>query len=69
MKVYQKNPMNMKIPSIYMFASRIISDIDSLSIPPNRTCGVFWIPTTDFPAPLNIEVDHLCHVNAMLINI
>ena len=48
----QKNALNMKMPSIYMFASRIMSDRDNYAFPPNRTLGVFRTPTKVSPLRL-----------------
>ena len=45
MKVYQKNPMNMNMPSMHLCGSRIMSDHNNLCISPNRTAGVFRIRT------------------------
>ena len=64
----QKNALIMNMPSIHLFASRIMSDIVSIAYSPNRTPGVFRTPTR-VSAPLNTAVAHPCHVDAMLINI
>ena len=57
MKVDQKNPLNMNMPSICLFASRIISNIDSCAyhlIEPPEYFGF----RLGFPAPLNTEIAH-----------
>jgi hypothetical protein len=57
----QKNALNMNMPSIHLFASRIMSRVDSCAFPPHIYAEYFGIPTMDFPAPFNIEVAHPCH--------
>ena len=68
MKVAQKNALNMNMPSIHLFACRIISNIGRVAFSPHMHVEYFGL-RLGFPAPLNIELAHTCHVNAMLINI
>ena len=62
MKIDQKIVLNMNMPSIHLFASRIMSLVDSCACIPNIYAEYFGFPTRDFPAPFNIEVAHPCHV-------
>jgi hypothetical protein len=58
------------MPSIYLFASRIMSHDDSYACSPYIYAEYFGFPTMVFPAPFNIEVAHpamLCHANQHLI--
>ena len=61
MKIDQKNIRNMNMPSINLFASRIISLVDSYACSPHIYAEYFGFPTKVFPAPFNIEVEHPCH--------
>jgi hypothetical protein len=62
MKIDQKNVLNMNMPSIHLFASRIMSFDDSYACSPHIYAEYFGFPTMGFPAPFNIEVAHPCHV-------
>jgi hypothetical protein len=65
----QKNVLNINIPSIHLFASRIMSLVDSHAYSPHIYAEYFRFPTRDFPAPFNIKVAHpamSCHANQHL---
>ena len=62
MKIDQKNVLNINMPSICLFASCIMSRVDSYACSPHIYAEYFGFPTRVFPAPFNFEVAHPCHV-------
>ena len=69
MKIDQKNMRNMIMPSIHLFATRIMSLVDSRAYSPHIYAEYFGFPTKVFPTPFEFEVVHpdmLCHANEHL---
>jgi hypothetical protein len=55
MKFDQKNVLNMNMPSIHLFASRIMSIRDSLCISPDIYAEYFGIPMWFSPLRLTLK--------------
>jgi hypothetical protein len=62
MKIAQKNVLNMNMAFIHLFASCIMTRVDSCAGSPHIYAEYFGFPTRVFLAPFNIDVAHPCHV-------
>ena len=62
MKVYQKNVININMPSIHLFASCRLFFSESFALPPNSNIWNIWdMLYINAPIPFKLEVAHLCH--------